>query len=190
MGPVSGELAEVVRLPETDRGNMTQRNWYTRKGDRRINPEHVIVKGKPFPTGFYGGYGTGEECPDCHTVLSNDCYSEPGKIHPQAEFLVSANVVCKECGSEFELLYRPDDDIGGGIEIARKELQPIQMANVLFTKAVVDGVRDLEKSLQEDVLDAIVRRCDEQHDQTSDREPHKQYLGYLVQGLKMLLGQQ
>ena len=169
---------------------MTQpRSWYTRKGDRRIDPEHVNIKGKLIPTGFYGGFGTETECPDCQTVLHDEWYSEPGKIHPQSESLVSASVKCEYCGSEFELLHRTEEDISSGIAVARKELRPIQMATALFAKAVVNGVQDLDRSIQAYVFDAILRRCDKQLDETSDQEVHT-YLGRLVQGLKMLSGHQ
>lgn len=161
------------------------RRWYTRKGTKRINPEHVIIRGRLVPTGFYGGIGTGAQCPDCHTTFPDDWYSEPGKIHPDAESLVSASVDCKSCGSKFELYHRTEDEIGGGIETARKELRPIQMANALFAKAVVDGIRDHNPALQDDIYDAIVRRCDEQRNGTTDPEV-RQHLGFLSQGLKML----
>ena len=96
---------------------------YTRRGDRVDNPEYVNIKGQQVPTGFYGGRGTGAECPDCQALLKDEWYSEPRKIHPEAESEVSASVECGECKSEFQLHHVSEPDINAGLEIARKELR-------------------------------------------------------------------
>ncbi len=160
---------------------------YTRRGDRLVNPEFVNIKGQQVPTGFYGGRGTGAECPDCQTLLKDEWYSEPRKIHPEAESEVSASVECGECKSEFQLHHVPEPDINAGLEIARKELQSIQIAQTLFARAVADGAARLDTLRQEDLLDTILQRCDEQRNQTSDPGVER-YLGYLSQGLKQLTG--
>lgn len=160
---------------------------YSRKGDQRINPEYVNIRGEQVPTGLYGGIGTGAECPDCQTVLKDDWYSEPRKIHPDAESEASAFVECRECRSEFELVHVVEKDINAGMEIARSQLRNVQMATVLFTKAVVEALALLDAGRREDLLDAILQLCDEQRNQTSDSELQT-HLGFLSQGLKQLSG--